>query len=143
MCSSHEWISRLIFYEPVGKGGGLAAKSFDGVSRFIGAAYDQVAACECETGCDSCALLSFLAFVGALTSMFLSSGILDPFCREHNVVFSKVGAKAILQALLGLPITPEDVPSPEHLPGDPVAHHQTIIEADVIPTQGSVEVERD
>ena len=59
------------------------------------------------------------------------------------MVFSKVGAKVILQALLGLPVSPEDVPPPEHLPGEPVAHHQTIVEADVIPTQGSVEVEKD
>jgi len=79
--------------------------------------------------------------VSSLT--FQPSGILDPFCREHNVVLSKVGAKAILQALLGLPVSPEDVPLPEHLPGDPVAHHQTVIEADVIPTQGNVQVERD
>lgn len=41
----------------MGKGGGLAAKSFDRVSHFIGAAYDQVATCECEKGCDSCAVL--------------------------------------------------------------------------------------
>ena len=72
-----------------------------------------------------------------------SLGILDPFCREHNLVASKVGAKAILQALLGLPVAPEDVPTPEHLPGDPVALHQTVIEADVIPTQGNVQVEKD
>ncbi|KAF9792472.1 P-loop containing nucleoside triphosphate hydrolase protein [Thelephora terrestris] len=115
--------ARLIFYEPAGKGGGLAAKSFDRLSHFIGSAYDQVVTCECEKGCDSC--------------------ILDPFCRGHNVVLSKVGAKAILQALLGLPVSPEEVPPPEHLPGEPVAHHQTVVEADVIPTQGTIEVERD
>lgn len=59
------------------------------------------------------------------------------------MVFSKAGAKAILQALLGLAVSPEDVQSPEHLPGEPVAHHQTVVEADIIPTQGNVEVERD
>ena len=70
-------------------------------------------------------------------------GILDSFCREHNLVASKAGAKAILQALLGLPVTLEDIPPQEHLLGDPVALHQTVIEADIIPTQGNVQVERD
>ena len=84
-----------------------------------------------------------LLLISSLTSAFSSSGILDPFCRERNTVYSKVGAKVILQALLGLPVSPEDVPLPEHLPGDPVAHHQTVVEADVIPTQGNVQVERD
>jgi len=79
----------------------------------------------------------------SLTLMYPPSGILDPFCHERNTVFSKVGAKAILQALLGLPVSPEDVPLLEHLPGDPAAHHQTVIEADVIPTQGNIQVERD
>lgn len=78
-----------------------------------------------------------------LTMMFLLSGILDPFCRERNVVFSKAGAKVVLQALLGPPVSPEDVPPPEHLPGDPVARHQTVVEADIIPTQGNIKVERD
>ena len=59
------------------------------------------------------------------------------------MVFSKPGAKAILQALLGLPISPEDLSPQEHLPGDPVARHQTVTDADTIPTQGNVEVERD
>lgn len=81
--------------------------------------------------------------ITSLTLVSLSSGILDPFCREHNVVFSKAGAKAILQGLLGLPVFPEDIPPPEHLPGNPIAYHQTITEADTILTQGSVEVERD
>lgn len=81
--------------------------------------------------------------VTSLTLMPLFPGIFDPFCREHNTVFSKVGAKVILQALLGLPVSPEDVPPPVHLPGDLVAHHQTVIEADVIPTQGNIQVEKD
>jgi hypothetical protein len=83
--------------------------------------------------------------VVSISVSFLTSflGILDPFCREHNLVASKVGAKAILQALLGLPVSPEDVPQQEHFSGDPVALHQTVIEADVIPTQGNVQVERD
>jgi len=81
--------------------------------------------------------------VNSSTLTFLFSGIFDPFCRERNVVYSKVGAKAILQALLGLPVFPEDVPRPVHLPADLVAHHQTVIEADVIPTQGNIQVERD
>ena len=81
--------------------------------------------------------------VSSLTLTFLFSGIFDPFCREHNTVCSKVGAKTILQALLGLRVSPEDVPPPEHLPEDLVAYHQTVIEADVIPTQGNIQVERD
>ena len=137
-------LSRLIFYEPVGKGGGLAAKSFDRISHFVSAAYDTVSACECEGGCDSCTIPHAVPLsIGSLTSIFSSSGILDPFCREHNTVLSKLGAKVILQGLLGLPVLQEDVPLPEHLPGDPVAHHQTIVEADAIPIQGNVQVERD
>jgi len=81
--------------------------------------------------------------VNSVTLTFSLLGIFDPFCREHNVVFSKVGAKAVLQALLGLPVSPEDVPRPVHLPADLVAHHQTVVEADVIPTQGNIQVERD
>ena len=81
--------------------------------------------------------------VSSLTPVFLLSGILDPFCRERNTVFSKVGAKAILRGLLGLPVSATDIPPPEYLPGDLVARHQTVIEADIIPTQGRIEVERD
>ena len=129
----------------MGKGGGIAAKSFDQISHFVGAAYDKIATCECEEGCNSCTPVpvqcpnrSALLPRGPC---FL--GILTPFCPERNLVASKVGAKAILRALLGLPVAPEDVPPPEHLPGDPVALHQTVIEADVIPTQGNIQVERD
>ena len=81
--------------------------------------------------------------VTSLTLTPLFPGIFDPFCREHNTVFSKLGAKAILRALLGLPVLPEDLPPPVHLPGDLVAHHQTVIEADVVATQGNIQVERD
>lgn len=48
---------RLIFYEPVGKGGGIAAKSFDQISRFVGAAYDKITTCGCENGCETCTIL--------------------------------------------------------------------------------------
>ena len=86
---------------------------------------------------------SLSTHIGQLSDLGLLLGILDSFCREHNLVASKAGAKAILQALLGLPVTLEDIPPQEHLLGDPVALHQTVIEADIIPTQGNVQVERD
>ena len=88
-----------------------------------------------------CGPFSVPVYISSL--IFLISGILDPFCRERNAVFSKAGAKAVLQVLLGLPVSPEDVLPLENLPGDPVAHHQTVVEADAIPTQGNIEIERD
>ena len=86
---------------------------------------------------------SLSTHIGQLSDLGLLLGVLDSFCREHNLVASKAGAKAILQVLLGLPVTLEDIPPQEHLLGDPVALHQTVIEADIIPTQGNVQVERD
>jgi len=45
---------RLIFYDAVGKGGGVAAKAFDHVNDILRNACNAVEACGCSEGCTNC-----------------------------------------------------------------------------------------
>ncbi|RDB21503.1 ATP-dependent helicase hrq1 [Hypsizygus marmoreus] len=46
--------ARLIFYDAIGKGGGVAAKAFDNVNTILPKAYEAVESCSCEAGCSQC-----------------------------------------------------------------------------------------
>ncbi|KAJ3896654.1 DEAD/H helicase, partial [Lentinula edodes] len=82
--------ARLIMYDPVGHGSGVAAKAFEHVSDILHRARAAIEGCECELGCTKC--------------------ILSPLCKEGNIVSSKAGALAVLKAILNIEIDPESIP---------------------------------
>ncbi|KAJ4501783.1 P-loop containing nucleoside triphosphate hydrolase protein [Lentinula lateritia] len=82
--------ARLIMYDPVGHGSGVAAKAFEHASDILHRARAAIEGCECELGCTKC--------------------ILSPFCKEGNIVSSKAGALAVLKAILNIEIDPESIP---------------------------------
>lgn len=79
--SSRKRPARLIFYDSIGKGGGVSAKAFDHVEATLLQACDIVTNCPCEEGCTKC--------------------VASPSCKEANKVMSKLGATIILKGLLG------------------------------------------
>ncbi|KAJ4480369.1 P-loop containing nucleoside triphosphate hydrolase protein [Lentinula edodes] len=82
--------ARLIMYDPVGHGSGVAAKAFEHVSNILHRARAAIESCECALGCTKC--------------------ILSPLCKEGNIVSSKAGALAVLKAILNIEIDPESIP---------------------------------
>lgn len=110
--------ARLIFYEPTGKGEGIAVKAFDHVSDILRDAHDAVESCQCEEGCAAC--------IDSLS------------CKEGNLVSSKTGALIVLKAILGHPIDvdliPEYPPEISNLPS-------TVVQAPAVRTAPGVEVE--
>ncbi|KAJ3931034.1 MAG: P-loop containing nucleoside triphosphate hydrolase protein [Lentinula lateritia] len=82
--------ARLIMYDPVGHGSGVAAKAFEHASDILHRARAAIEGCECELGCTKC--------------------ILSPLCKEGNIVSSKAGALAVLKAILNIEIDPESIP---------------------------------
>ncbi|KAJ3780297.1 hypothetical protein GGU11DRAFT_693011, partial [Lentinula aff. detonsa] len=82
--------ARLIMYDPVGHGSGVAAKAFEHASDTLNKALVAVESCRCECGCVKC--------------------ILSPSCKEGNIVSSKPGALAILKAILNIKIDPDSIP---------------------------------
>ncbi|KAJ3815694.1 hypothetical protein F5876DRAFT_71708 [Lentinula aff. lateritia] len=82
--------ARLIMYDPVGHGSGVAAKAFEHVSDILHRARAAIESCECELGCTKC--------------------ILSPLCKEGNIVSSKAGALAVLKAILNIEIDPDSIP---------------------------------
>lgn len=109
--------ARLIFYEPTGKTGGVAAKAFDHVSDVLHDAMQTVEACSCEMGCTKC--------------------VVSPSCRENNLVSNKAGALIILKAILCQPI---DVDLLEDQ-SEGYDAYDTIVEAPIVPLSQGVEIE--
>ncbi|KAI1787885.1 P-loop containing nucleoside triphosphate hydrolase protein [Ganoderma leucocontextum] len=110
--------ARLIFFEPSGKHGGVAAKAFDHVNDILQDAHDRVETCHCDEGCDAC--------------------VVSPSCKEGNLVSSKAGALVILKALLGRPI---DIDLLEREPDHTQEVHVTVVEATSVRVAEGVEVE--
>ncbi|KAI0080595.1 DEAD/H helicase [Panus rudis PR-1116 ss-1] len=111
--------ARLIFYEPSGNSGGIAAKAFDHVSATLREAAEAIEACECEEGCTNC--------------------IISSACKENNLVASKTGALLVLNSILGRPIDMDIVEKA-------VATHDafdTIVEAPSVGAVSGIEVEHD
>jgi DEAD/DEAH box helicase domain-containing protein len=118
----------LIFYDAAGTGGGICAKAFDHsqshmfsveylnsrdriiVTDLLEQALSTIEKCECreDDGCTSCKVLSFtISTYVSLKAM--SVGIQSAMCRERNVVASKLGAKVILQGVLGRTINKDEL----------------------------------
>ncbi|KAH9946253.1 P-loop containing nucleoside triphosphate hydrolase protein [Epithele typhae] len=109
--------ARLIFYEPTGKGGGVAVKAFDHTNDILRDAHDRVESCECKDGCAAC--------------------VDSPSCKEGNAVSSKAGALIVLKALLNRPI---DVDLLAHA-ADSNDAYETVVEAIQVRTAEGVAVE--
>ncbi|GLB35145.1 putative DNA replication factor CDT1 like [Lyophyllum shimeji] len=109
--------ARLIFYDAIGKGGGVAAKAFDNVNEILRNAYEAIETCECDEGCYHC--------------------VLGPACRENNVVCSKLGAQLVLKAMLALRIDEQSI----SFQGDDRHELETVVEAQAVPAVGGVQVE--
>ncbi|KIK63733.1 hypothetical protein GYMLUDRAFT_222021 [Collybiopsis luxurians FD-317 M1] len=106
--SSRKRPARLIIYDPVGKGSGVAVKAYEQSkmelkpnlhicfsnvcvgSEIMQKALLSVENCDCENGCAKC--------------------IFSPMCKEGNIVSSKHGALAILKAILDVKIDPDSIP---------------------------------
>ncbi|KIY43668.1 P-loop containing nucleoside triphosphate hydrolase protein [Fistulina hepatica ATCC 64428] len=79
--------ARLVFYDCVGRGGGVVAKAFDTTYPILEKAEKAIEECPCDEGC-----------------------VQNAGCTEHNAVCSKIGALVIIKNLLGRPQHPESIP---------------------------------
>jgi hypothetical protein len=65
-------------------------------------------------------------------------GVLSASCKEKSVVTSKLGAELVLRAVLGIPISLDDVPEQ----GD-LNNPETIVPASTVPSRVYIEIEKD
>ncbi|KAG5645882.1 hypothetical protein DXG03_005029 [Asterophora parasitica] len=107
--------ARIIFYDTVGKGGGVAAKAFDNVNELLQKACKAIETCDCVEGCAAC--------------------VQSPACREGNLVCSKIGALLVIKCILGLEINEDSVPFQD------VVAHDTVVEAESVRIIDDVQVE--
>ncbi|KAF8630367.1 hypothetical protein AX15_002931 [Amanita polypyramis BW_CC] len=82
--------ARLIFYDVIGRGSGVAVKAFDHVRDLLEKANAAIEDCPCPGGCKRC--------------------VHSPLCRENNEVSSKTGAAIIIKTLLGRQVDPQQIP---------------------------------
>ncbi|KAG6874311.1 hypothetical protein C0995_001536 [Termitomyces sp. Mi166 len=108
--------ARLIFYDAIDKGGGVAAKALDHVNQLLRQACDAIEFCQCNEGCTQCCQSSS--------------------CKENNLVCSKLGAHLVLKCLLGTEIDPDGVPIQ-----DDVQILRTVVEAETVRAIEGVQVE--
>lgn len=79
-------------------------------------AYNTILECSCELGCYKC--------------------VESPSCKSHNVVSSKLGAQAVLAAILGKAFDENLLPPPNNAPMDLLEELRTVVPA---PGVGAVE----
>ncbi|EAU88392.2 DEAD/H helicase [Coprinopsis cinerea okayama7 len=109
--------ARLIFYDAVGKGGGVSSKAFDEVEAILDRACTVVCSCSCEDGCAKC--------------------VQSLVCKEANQVSSKVGAEIILKGILGQDISYNY----EQVKSTPYTGPNTIVEAPAVKALEGVQIE--
>ncbi|EKM82852.1 hypothetical protein AGABI1DRAFT_125317 [Agaricus bisporus var. burnettii JB137-S8] len=110
----------IIFYDSIGKGGGVAAKAFDYAHETLRKAHSALENCHCEEGCGNC--------------------VQSATCREANQVSSKLGGGIIIRSILGLPIDPDVVTLQS---GQQIQIPDTIAEAQTVYGRGNIEVEEE
>ncbi|KAJ7590973.1 DEAD/H helicase [Mycena floridula] len=117
--------ARLIFYDIVGQGGGVAAKAFDHVHEIFLKAHNKIESCPCEEdrGCMLC--------------------VQSSLCREFNKVTSKRGALIVLKGILGLEFDINDIPfwTPEDELAQSKGQHRTITPARPVLATGGLPVD--
>ena len=104
------------------------------VSDLLHNAFETVESCSCEDGCANCKYRIFLE----RSFLMRMVGIRSAYCKEGNVVSSKLGAQIVIRGILGLPIDMDSIPDPPESLVDPP---QSIIEARPIDAVEGVEVE--
>ncbi|KAJ2931416.1 hypothetical protein H1R20_g5708, partial [Candolleomyces eurysporus] len=109
--------ARLIFYDSIGKGGGVSARAFDNVESTLEQALDVVSHCSCEDGCTKC--------------------VQSLVCKEANQVSSKIGAMIVLEGLLGR----ESSHVQEDILIEPYMGPDTIVDAPPVAALEGIEVE--
>ncbi|KXN90485.1 Putative ATP-dependent helicase HRQ1 [Leucoagaricus sp. SymC.cos] len=112
---------RLIFYDSIGKGGGIAAKAFDYARETLTKAHKAIEMCRCQDGCMKC--------------------VQSTTCKEANQVSSKIGAGIIIKGILDLSIDPDTVPYQGEI--QQIQVPDTIVEAETVYARDNVEVEGD
>ncbi|KAJ7168143.1 DEAD/H helicase [Mycena crocata] len=115
--SSRKRPARLIFYDTIGRGGGISTRAFDNVYELLGKAEQAIDACDCDLGCTKC--------------------ILSPACREKNEIASKLGALLVLRGILDIVVDPESIP----VQTDARVGHDTIVNPPGVGTMAGVTVE--
>ncbi|THH10272.1 hypothetical protein EW145_g1433 [Phellinidium pouzarii] len=108
--------ARLIFYDSAGTQGAIAAKAFDHVSDLLHDAFEILESCGCSDGCANC--------------------IRSAYCKEGNVVSSKIGAQIVIRGILGLPIDIDEIADT----GYPIVA-DSIVEAEPVRAVDGVAVE--
>ncbi|KAI5124321.1 hypothetical protein M0805_008928 [Coniferiporia weirii] len=107
--------ARLIFYDNAGTQGMIAAKAFDHVSDLLHDAFETIESCGCLDGCAEC--------------------IRSSYCKEGNIVSSKIGAQIVIRGILGLPIDIDAIPDAAQIGAD------SIVEAEPVRAVDGVEIE--
>jgi DEAD/DEAH box helicase domain-containing protein len=104
----------LILYDSSGKSGGVCAKAFDNISDLLAQAADCIAACPCIEGCPSCTS-HYSSEEQRLTRT--NAGIASSVCSGANAIVSKLGARIVLDSILGRDIDVDSIPLQEPLAG--------------------------
>lgn len=115
--SSRKRPARLIFYDSIGKGGGVSARAFDNVQSILEQASDVVTNCPCDDGCTKC--------------------VQSTSCKEANQVSSKLGALIILKGLLGRDLNYTHETLHENIYAGP----ETIVDAPPVLAAPGIEIE--
>jgi DEAD/DEAH box helicase domain-containing protein len=71
-------------------------------------------------------------------SLTAHAGIKIASCKESNAVASKLGATVVLRGVLGLPVSPDDIPD-----SGEIEVLETVVAASAVHTLGDVAVEPD
>jgi len=98
--------ARLVFFDPPGTEGSIAARAFDYISGLVHQAFETVESCACREGCARC--------------------VQSSTCKESNIVSSKLGARVVLRGLLNLPMEEDAIPRDENGITD------TVVDADPV-----------
>ncbi|KAG6833473.1 hypothetical protein H0H87_006045 [Tephrocybe sp. NHM501043] len=126
--------ARLIFYDTIDKGGGVAAKAFDNVNDLLRKGCSAIEACGCNEGCTEC---KSGPKRDVSSTEDIPLGVQSSACKEGNLVCSKLGAHLVLKCLLGLEIDPDNIP----LQGEGLQDLETVVEAETVRAIESVRVE--
>ncbi|KAJ2916877.1 hypothetical protein MD484_g3585, partial [Candolleomyces efflorescens] len=109
--------ARLIFFDSIGKGGGVSARAFDNVESILEQSLNVVSRCPCEDGCTKC--------------------VQSMACKEANQVSSKYGAIIVLEGLLGR----ESHHAQDDILTEPYTGPDTIVDALPVAAVEGIEVE--
>lgn len=127
---------RLILFDASGKSGGVSAKAFDRVHGLLTQAADVLARCPCIDGCPSCGRFPMHTLLAEDSQR--RTGITSSICSQGNVVCSKLGARIVLECLIGRTPSFDSIPMQDpYVGGSP---GETIVLAGPVKAGGEVVV---